>query len=387
MGDERKRNHKLCMLYKPVNKPLPMPSKTTVILPLKPKRLQIDLALQGGGAHGAFTWGVLDRLLEDDHFEIAGVSGASAGAMNAVVLASGLMAGGRSGAQAALRQFWERVGANAPFSGLHAALPQPIASVAQQWWQLAVQPWMQPWQQMAQRWASSLSPYQFNPLNLNPLRDILRDTVDFDRVHACDKVLLFIAATEVRTGHLRLFREHELNADAVLASACLPLLFQAVKIDGEAYWDGGYAGNPSLMPLIQTSPADDLVLVQINPTLREEVPVSAPDILERINEISFNASLLKELRTLLLLKRAIGCVPVPPGGDPLLARLQALRLHRIAPTEPLAGLGSSTKLRTDTAFLRDLAQRGRDTADLWLAQHGADLGVRSSFDAQLECLP
>jgi len=348
-------------------------------------RLPIDLALQGGGAQGAFTWGVLDRLLADDRFEIAGISGTSAGAMNAVAMASGLMLDGRRGAQATLARFWERVGASAPFSTLRALLPQITESPMQQWWQSSMAFWLQPWQQQAQRWASSLSPYQFNPLNLNPLRDILRDTVDFECVRACNKVLLFIAATEVRTGHLRLFREHELTADAVLASACLPLLFQAVKIDGEAYWDGGYAGNPSLMPLIQQSPADDLILVQINPTLRDEVPMNAGDILERINEISFNASLLKELRTLMLLKRAVGSAPLAPDGDPLLVRLQTLRLHRIAPPAPLAGLGSS-KMRTDPAFLQGLAEQGRAAADAWLAQHGADLGVRSTFDAEEACL-
>ena len=200
----------MSLTTRPQNVETPADTTNTTDTP-HPKRVQIDLALQGGGAHGAFTWGVLDRLLEDDHFEIADISGTSAGAMNAVVLASGRMEYGRRGAQAALQQFWQRVGTKAPFSGLHAALPQPVAAVTQHWWQLGVQPWVQPWQEMAQRWVSSLSPYQFNPLNLNPLHDILRDTGDFERVRACDKVQLFIVATEVRNGHLRLFREHELN--------------------------------------------------------------------------------------------------------------------------------------------------------------------------------
>lgn len=339
---------------------------------------QIDLALQGGGSHGAFTWGVLDRLLEDETIEIAAISGTSAGAMNAVALAAGLMDGGREGARRVLRQFWKRVAELSPF---HRIQSSPLGALFG-----PSNPWLAPWLELMQQASSQagglLSPYQFNPLNLNPLRQVLMDTVDFDRVRHCHKSQLFIAATQVSTGALRIFRQHELNADVVLASACLPLLFQAVKIDGEAYWDGGYAGNPSLMPLITDSPADDLLLVQINPIERRDVPTSARDILDRINEVTFNASLLKEIRTIALLKQVIedeGC-PGHHDRQPLFQRLQSLRVHLLDGNASLAPLGASSKSNTQWSFLSQLHKLGRDAADRWLAQHGQDLGQRSSFD-------
>ena len=344
--------------------------------------LPIDLALQGGGSHGAYTWGVLDRLLEEERLEFAGISGTSAGAMNAVALAAGLMEGGREGARATLRRFWTQVGAHSPFAAL------------QPWW-LAGNPWLEPWQQWARETTSwwsrqakpALSPYGFNPLNLNPLRRILDNTIDFDRVRTCHKTRLFISATQVSTGELRVFRQNELTADMVLASACLPLLFQAVEINGEAYWDGGYAGNPSLLPLIQESPADDLLLVQINPRRRDDAPRQSPDILDRINEITFNASLLKELRSLQLLKNLIAEdeTPAHTYRNPLYERVQALRVHRIDADEALRDLGASTKLRTDPLFLNQLFERGRAAAHAWLAQHGADLGQRATLNLQQEC--
>ncbi len=337
----------------------------------------LDLALQGGGSHGAYTWGVLDRLLEDERLEFAGISGTSAGAMNAVALAAGLMDGGREGARRTLRRFWTQVGAHSPFAAL------------QPWWSGAAQPWMEAWQRWARSWSQGLSPYGFNPLNLNPLRRILEDTVDFDRVRHCHKTQLFISATRVSTGELRVFRQGELSADAVLASACLPMLFQAVEIEGEPYWDGGYAGNPSLMPLIEESPADDLLLVQINPRQRPERLTQAPEILDRINEITFNASLLKELRGLQLLKNLIAEEGRPGHHyrNPLFARVEALRVHRIDGDDALRDLGAATKLRTDPLFLQQLFDRGRAAADAWLQQHAHDLGRRATVDLQRECLP
>ena len=264
-------------------------------------KLPIDLALQGGGSHGAFTWGVLDRLLQEDWLEIAAISGTSAGAMNAVALAAGLMDGGRAGARRVLRQFWTRVAEISPFHTLQSGpLGAAFGPV-----QALMAPWLAPYKQFNAALGSQLSPYQLNPLNLNPLRDVLVETVDFKRVCACHKTQLFIAATQVRTGALRVFGQHELTADMVMASACLPMLFQAVEIDGEAYWDGGYAGNPSLMPLITDSPAHDMLLVQINPTQRETVPTSTQEIADRINEVTFNASLVKEMRSIALLKQLI----------------------------------------------------------------------------------
>jgi NTE family protein len=342
-----------------------------------PQRRQIDLALQGGGSHGAFTWGVLDRLLEDERLEIAGISGTSAGAMNAVALAAGLMEGGRIGAREALRRFWTVVAAASPFNRLPAAPFEALYG--------ADNPWLAPLQVYAQWLGQVYSPYQFNPLNLNPLRDILARQIDFERVRRCSKTRLFIAATQVRSGELRLFEQDELTADMVLASACLPLLFQAVEIDGEAYWDGGYAGNPSLLPLISETAADDLLLVPINPRERHAVPTTARDILDRVNEVTFNASLLKELRTVALLKQLTGG-ETPPAMSPLFQRIDALRVHRIAADEALAAFGAQSKLDTRWSFLQQLHAIGRDAADRWLALNFKHLGQRSSVDLARECL-
>jgi NTE family protein len=345
--------------------------------PRPPERRQIDLALQGGGSHGAFTWGVLDRLLEDERLEIAGISGTSAGAMNAVALAAGLMQGGRVGAREALRRFWTAVVAASPFNRLPAGPFDALYG--------AGNPWLAPLQLYTAWLGQVASPYQLNPLNLNPLREILAAQIDFDRVRHCSKTRLFIAATRVRTGELRIFEQPELTEDMVLASACLPLLFQAVEIDGEAYWDGGYAGNPSLLPLIGGTPADDLLLVPINPRQRDAVPTTARDILDRVNEVTFNASLLKELRTVALLKQLTGG-EAPAALSPLFQRIDALRVHRIAADASLAAFGAQSKLDTRWSFLQQLHAIGRDAADRWLARHFRDLGQRSSVDLARECL-
>lgn len=341
----------------------------------RPDKLPIDLALQGGGSHGAFTWGVLDRLLEDETLEITAISGTSAGAMNAVALASGLMDGGREGAQRVLRQFWTRVAELSPFHRLQTSPLGAMLGPAETF----MEPWLAPLKQFNEVLGSQLSPSQLNPLNLNPLRDILLETVDFERVCRCHKTQVFIAATQVRTGALRIFGQHELTADMVMASACLPLLFQAVEIDGEAYWDGGYAGNPSLLPLVSETRADDLLLVQINPTQRETVPTSARDILDRINEVTFNASLIKELRTLALMKQAIGDTQQPDSPE-LFQRVQQLRVHLIDGGASLSELGAGSKTNTQWAFLSRLQALGRESADRWLRDHRRDLGKRSSFD-------
>jgi NTE family protein len=338
-------------------------------------KLPIDLALQGGGSHGAFTWGVLDRLLEEEWLEIAAISGTSAGAMNAVALAAGLMDGGRDGARRVLREFWTRVAEISPF---HTLQSSPLGSAFGPV-QALMAPWLAPYKQFNAALGSQLSPYQLNPLNLNPLRDVLVETVDFKRVCACHKTQLFVAATQVRTGQLRVFGQHELTADMVMASACLPLLFQAVEIDGEAYWDGGYAGNPSLLPLITDSPADDLLLVQINPLQRDTVPKRASDILDRINEVTFNASLLKEMRTLALMQQLVG-TERHPGGPQLFQRVQDLRVHMIDGGESLAPLGAASKTNTQWAFLSRLHELGVEAAERWLLTHRQDVGRRSSFD-------
>jgi NTE family protein len=226
------------------------------------------------------------------------------------------------------------------------------------------------------------SPYQLNPLDINPLRDLIAGEVDFDRVRACNKVRIFVSATNVRTGQLREFRGHELSADAVMASACLPLLFRAVEIDGEAYWDGGYVGNPSLLPLIAESPAHDLVLVQINPSRRERLPTSPQEILDRLNEITFNSSLIKELRSLALLKQLLKAEGQPPAGGraSLFAQIDALCLHRIEAEAELASLGAASKLNAAWPFVSRLHRIGHDAADHWLARNFAHLGRRSTLD-------
>lgn len=341
-----------------------------------PQRRRIDLALQGGGSHGAFTWGVLDRLLEEEWLEIAGVSGTSAGAMNAVALAAGLMEGGRVGAQAALRRFWEKVAEASPFASFSDGPLAAMFGPDNPW----LRPWIAPWQQVAKALGSQFSPYQLNPLNLNPLRDILEATVDFDRVRGCHRTQLFIAATHVATGELRVFDQTELTADMVLASACLPLLFQAVEIGGEAYWDGGYAGNPTLMPLISETDADDLLLVPINPSRRDEVPTQASDILDRANEVTFNASLLKELRTIALIKELLQDAGRPDAcyQRPLFRRVDDLRLHRLDADAELSRFGASSKLQTGRGFLLELHRIGRQAAHDWLLAHGQDIGRRST---------
>ncbi|GAA6142874.1 patatin-like phospholipase family protein [Hydrogenophaga sp. 5NK40-0174] len=337
---------------------------------------QLDLALQGGGSHGAFTWGVLERLLDEEWLEIAGISGTSAGAMNAVTMAAGLMEDGRDGAKRKLEQFWTSVATKSPFD--MSTMSHPAWEAALPWWNA----WMTPLQQYMSFVGSHLSPYQFNPLNLNPLRKILEDTVNFEWVRSCDKSSLYIAATHVTTGELKVFKQSELTVDMVLASACLPMLFQAVEVEGQAYWDGGYAGNPTLLPLVAKTRADDLLLVQINPTERIELPTKAMDIMDRTDEVTFNTSLLKELKALALVKTLIGHSGCPKGRSDeaeFYQRVDRLRLHRLTGDEALTHLGASTKLKTDWPFISGLRQAGREAATHWLEAHAKDLGKRSSY--------
>ena len=324
----------------------------------------VDLALQGGGAHGAYTWGVLDRFLEEDWLQIEGISGTSAGAMNGVVLADGHAAGGRAGAQAALRDFWRRVSdaaRNSPFrrSPLDVMLGR---------WTMDTSPVFLAFDLAAR----IFSPYDLNPMGGNPLRDILADSVDFERV-ARSPIRLFVTATNVRTGRGRVFRNAEITPDVLLASGCLPTLFQAVEIDGEAYWDGGYAGNPTITPLVRECSSSDTVLVQVNPVERAGTPRSARDILNRLNEVSFNAPLLKELRMIAVLRQ------VANTGNCEGARWAGMRIHRIA-SEAMNDLGYSSKLNAEWEFLCLLREEGRRCAEAFLDAHEEDIGHRSSFD-------
>ena len=336
----------------------------SAVAPLQRSRVLVDLALQGGGAHGAFSWGVLDRLLEEPWLEIEAISGTSAGAMNAAVLADGHAAGGAEGARQALERFWSAVSRAALLSPLRRT---PLDVLLGRW-TLDMSPAF-----VAMDLAARLvSPYQLNPAGINPLADILAGVVDFDRL-ARAPIRLFVTCTNVRTGQGRIFGNAELTTEVLLASACLPQLFQAVEIGGEAYWDGGYSGNPTITPLVRDCASDDTVLVQINPVERPGVPRTAREINNRVNEVSFNATLLKELRMIALLREVAN-----PGNceGALWARM---RVHRIA-SAAMTDLGYSSKLNAEWDFLLFLRDEGRQAADAFLQAHGHDLGRRSTLD-------
>ena len=324
----------------------------------------VDLALQGGGAHGAYTWGVLDRLLEESWLQIEGISGTSAGAMNAAALISGYVGGGAEGARAALELFWRRVSLAARLSPLQR---NPI-DVLMGRWTLDDSPLFVATDIMSRLF----SPYDLNPKGLNPLREILAETVDFERL-ARASIKLFVTATSVSTGRGRVFRNADVTPDALLASACLPTMFQAIEIEGEAYWDGGYSGNPTITPLVRECESTDTILVQINPIERMSAPRSATEILNRLNEVSFNAVLLKELRMIAVLRRAAD--PDDQEGS----RWAAMRIHRIS-TEMMTQLSASSKLIAEWDFLCMLRDEGRHSAQAFLDRHERDVGARSTLD-------
>jgi NTE family protein len=324
----------------------------------------VDFALQGGGAHGAFTWGALDRLLEEPWLRIDGISGTSAGAMNAAVLVDGHAKDGADGARAALENFWRRVSNAALLSPLRRT---PLDILLGRW-TLDHSPVFLAMDLMAR----VFSPYDVGPGGTNPLRDILAESVDFARL-AQASIKLFITATNVRTGRGRVFRNDEITPDVLLASACLPTLFQAIEIDGEGYWDGGYSGNPTITPLVQECNSKDTVLVQINPVERPGLPRSARDILNRLNEVSFNAVLLKELRMIALLRQ----VAQPNNSEN--AKWADMRIHRIS-SDVMVELGYSSKLNAEWEFLCMLRDEGRRAGDAFLTAHHEDLGRRSTFD-------
>lgn len=325
----------------------------------RPATKTITLALQGGGAHGAFTWGVLDRLLEDERLVIEGISGTSAGAMNAAVLAGGFEKSGPAGARQALQDFWRtmsRYGALGPYCG---GLLSPFAS----WFNLLTQ---------------ALSPYQFNPLNIVPLREVLASTIDFECVRRCRRIKLFVSATNVKTNHLRVFTIPELSVDVLMASACLPQMYQAVQIDGAYYWDGGFMGNPLLEPLVSQCGSCDIVIVQVNPTSRPDVPRTVDDIADRVNEISFNSSLMREIRAIagVMLLVENGVLEI---RDP---RYRCIHFHHIAAEDVMHGLGRFSKFNTSWSFLTHLRDMGRQRAARWLAVNFEHLGRRSTLDLE-----
>jgi len=335
---------------------------------------RINLALQGGGAHGAFTWGVLDELLADKRIEIEGMSGTSAGAINAVMVADGLARGGPEEARKRLADFWRAASRDGEMSTFNRAVSERLFSLIP----IAGGP-MKAW---FDTMASYLSPYDLNPLNINPLRDLIERFVDFDAVRACTDVSLFISATNVQTGRLRVFPQEKISADVIMASACLPFLFRAVEIGGVPYWDGGYMGNPAIFPFFDATLTEDVLVVQINPVERKVTPHTQTEIMNRINEITFNSSLLAEFRAIDFVTRLIDQGKLPRGIGK--GQYRRINVHRIALDSTFKALTAGSKLNSDFDFFEMLKKGGRQAAKSFLDSHFDDIGVRSTVDLGAE---
>ncbi len=338
---------------------------------------KVNVALQGGGAHGAFAWGVLDKFIEDGRLEVDGLSATSAGSMNAAVYAYGNMIGGPEGAREALHNFWWNI----------SKAGEMYSPMKQMPWEL---PWLNGWNvdNSLSFWlfdtiTRMFSPYEFNPFNFNPLREVLIKSVDFEKLVKCTCTNLFISATDVRTGKVRVFRNEELTLDVVLASACLPFLFQAVEINGAHYWDGGYMGNPALFPLFRRTESRDIIIVHINPMFRQDIPMKAVDIIDRINEINFNSSLLFEFRAISFVIKLLeeGWLK-----DEYRSKLRYMLVHSISADEALGDLSVASKFNCDWPFLTSLRDRGRETAAQWLGENFIHLGKRPTVDLRKEFL-
>jgi NTE family protein len=341
--------------------------------PQQPRK-KINLALQGGGAHGAFTWGVLDHLLQDERLVIEGISGASAGALNAVMLADGLARGGRAEARKRLADFWRGASADGNLPRVQRAVIDRLFSFFP-FEGSPVAAWLDVLSQF-------LSPYDFNPLNINPLKELIEKFVDFDAIQRCAEPQLFISATNVTTGRLRVFAGAKVTADAVMASACLPTLFRAVEIDGAPYWDGGYMGNPAIFPFFRATETEDVLVVQINPRVRHVAPKSSQEILNRLNEITFNSSLLSEFRAIDFVRRLIDQKRLPRGTGP--GQYRRINVHRIALDEAFRKLTAASKLSSDYDFFVMLRNGGRRAARNFLDAHFDDLGREGTIDLRAE---
>jgi NTE family protein len=342
------------------------------VTPPRNARKPVNLALQGGGAHGAFTWGVLDKLLEDGRLSIAAISSTSAGAMNAIALIDGWHRGGIEGARAGLEKLWTDM---AKFSWLSPIQRGPVEHLLGTW-SLDRSPGYL-WLDFMSR---LYSPYDLNPIDYNPLRDYLAQSIDFDRILASDHIHLFVAATNVHTGRVRVFdnfRTRDISLDAVMASACVPTIYKAVEIDGEPYWDGGYMGNPVLWPFFYSSRTDDLLIVEVNPIERTDTPKTAREIEDRLNEITFNASLQNELRAIGFVSRLVKDGRLDPQ------HYRDIRLHWISDPKTMTNLGASSKLNTEWAFLTFLRDAGRARAAAWLEENFDAVGERPSVDVRV----
>jgi NTE family protein len=333
------------------------------------QRHKIALALQGGGSHGAFTWGVLDRLLEDPTLEVIGLTGTSAGAMNAVVVADGLLRGGPEGARQRLHEFWNAIG-KMPGFGAPLSL---LSGEAQSKVRLEQTPAYVAWDAVSR----NLSPYQLNPMNFNPLREPLTKLVDFERLRAEQNLRIFVCATNALSARRRVFDNRDISVDAVLASACLPYVFPSVMIDGEPYWDGGYTGNPAMSAMLPPLPKSDVIIVRIDPIIRNEEPRTVREIHDRVTEVSFNSTFWLELSHLgfLLALKERGFI-----DDQLAQRFDRLKFHCIEASQHFERIPASTKLNNSSAFLKYLFDLGRVTADAWLDGYREALGRRSTLD-------
>jgi len=331
---------------------------------------QVTLALQGGGSHGAFTWGVLDRLLQEGNLSVEAITGASAGAVNAIVLAHGYLRDGADGARQALKDFWESVSLKAPFSFAPNEFNGAVNLVPSVDVTMGLT--------MFASLARILSPYQLNPFDLNPLRDILATQIDFERLQADNRIKLFIAATQVNTGMLKIFRNKQITLDAVLASTCLPALHRAVEIDGEAYWDGGFTSNPPIFPLLHQCSARDIIVVLLHRNPHATVPVTADEIYSRLTDIGFSSALMTELQGVALAMREAQRGWFVFGR--LERRLRRLNVHLIDSREFMSRLSGLSKLNAQASFIQTLHGEGRLQAENWLQQKAQHLGVRSSFN-------
>lgn len=331
---------------------------------------KVNLAFQGGGSHGAVTWGVADRLLEDDRIDIEAISGSSAGAVNAAAVAYGLHKNGCQGARDMLDLLWKRISEAGEVYSPVRANPFPVNFGQGDLVNAFTY-------QMFDTVTRALSPYQFNPFDINPLRQILGDIIDFESLRHCRTTKLFIAATNVRSGKVHVFETREASTDVVCASACLPFLFKAVEIGGEYFWDGGYMGNPVLFPFFYEAETSDIVIVHVNPIERQDVPKTSAEIMNRVNEISFNSSLLRELRAISFVHKLLDDGWIK---DEYRDRLRNIRVHSIRSDRALENFDVSTKFRTDWGFLTALKQKGRDIAEAWLQENFDKIGDSSSVD-------
>jgi len=329
---------------------------------------KVNLALQGGGSHGAYTWGVLDRLLEIEDLEIEGISGTSAGAMNAAMLVNGYAKGGRAGAKQCLADFWRRISEAAAFSPLHQSLIERLVTG----WNLDMSPGYH-WFDFLSR---TFSPYELNPLNINPMRSIIDDMLDLPAIHSFGKIKLFIAATHVPSGQLRVFHCNEITSEVLMASTCIPLLFQAAEIDGEPYWDGGYMGNPAIWPLIYNCESEDVILVQINPISDDKIPKSASEIVNRLNEITFNSSLIAEMRAIDFVSHLLNEGKLDPK------KYKAMRMHLIYSAGEMHDLNASSKMNASWDFFQYLRDLGRADAEAFITDNWKNIGEKSTLDIQ-----